>query len=165
MKKNLVPRSGRDRTALAGVLRNYGVFSFVLFMALATPAHADEKLELKEWVGIERATAFPASVGACTEIRFEITNQSDQNIHLLGLEVGFASSARLIARIDANRTVTMDSITIPAWETLDLTTSHLVFEVCGINETLRLDEEFEITLNFVSWKRTVPIHIHGQPNL
>ena len=131
-----------------------------LLMLFSAPAVADEQAELMEAIDIDRATASPALAGTCTEVHFEITNRSDQSVHLLGLESAFASSVRLVARVDTDRTVTMESTTIPAEETLDLTTSHLSFELCGLKKPLRLGDVLEVTLDFVTWKQAVSIHVH-----
>lgn len=137
--------------------------SFVaLLLLFSVPAVADEPATLTESVYIDRATARPAPAGTCTDIRFQITNRSEQYIHLLGLKSDAVSTARLVGRIETDQTTTMESITIPAAETLDLTTTHLSFEVCGLKRPLVLGDEIEVTLDFVDWERTVLVHVHSQ---
>ena len=81
-------------------------------------------------------------------------------MHLLGISTAVAEHAELIADVGNGKLVKLDSISIPADSTLDLTTSHLRYEIYPLRRDLRVGDEFQIDLDFVSWTTAARVHVH-----
>jgi copper(I)-binding protein len=132
----------------------------VLVTALAKPAAADVPAELAGDVRIEAAMATPGPEGGRSEVRFRIVNNSRVTLHLLGISTPLANTARLVARIGVEETATLQSIGVGSEEILDLTTSHLHYEISPLQRSLQTGETFPVTFNFVGWSDTIPAHVH-----
>jgi copper(I)-binding protein len=130
-----------------------------LMVVMMHPALADEPIDLGD-ITIEAATATPGAKGGRSKVRFQIINNSRTDLHLLGISTPLAEKAELVARIGAKRTSVLQSIGIPSEETLDLTTSHLYYEIYPLQEVLQSGDEFPITLHFTGWSKSTLIHIH-----
>lgn len=81
-----------------------------------------------------------------------------------GIDTPVAREARLVARIGDIETAVLESIGAPAGETLDLTTSHLWYEIGPVTRDMGTGETFEMSLRFVGGKLTVPVHVHEAPS-
>ncbi|MEQ9642754.1 MAG: copper chaperone PCu(A)C, partial [Alphaproteobacteria bacterium] len=100
------------------------------------------------------------AIGERSRVRFRVVNEGSVNMHLLGISTEVAEHAVLIADVGDGKLVQLESINIPADSTLDLTTSHLRYEIYPLNRTLRADDEFAINLDFVTWKTQAQVHVH-----
>jgi copper(I)-binding protein len=141
--------------------------AWILALALSLPgvgtAKADVSEELGSDIRIEAVAATAGPKGGMSRLRFRIVNDGLAGLHLLGIRTEVAEKAELIAKIGANAAVVMQSISIPSEETLDLTTSHLVYQLYPLHRSLTLDDEFSITLDFVRWSVTVPVRVQRAP--
>lgn len=135
----------------------------VALIAGLPAARADTPLDVGSNILIEAATAIPARQGEFSCIRFRIVNDSTAAFHIIGIDTPLAQEARLVAHIDQGEYRVLDSIGVAAGETLDLSTSHLWYEVGPIVRDLRAGETFDITLKFVEGQLTVPVHVHRGP--
>lgn len=133
-------------------------------LASAWPAGADAVVDLDTDVTVEAATASPARKGESSRIRFRLVNEGSAALHITGIETDLAERTQLVGRIGAVRTAVLDSIGAPSGETLDLTTSHLWFEIDPLERDLREGETFDVRLNFVEGSISVPVHVH-EPGL
>lgn len=111
-------------------------------------------------VTVEAATASPGRKGGSSRIRFRLVNEGSEALHVIGIETDLGERAQLVGRIGTVRTSVLDSIGAPAGETLDLTTSHLWFEIDPLARDLREGEVFDVRLNFVKGSISVPVHVH-----
>lgn len=143
--------------------RSAAFFAVLCTVTLLVPnvSMADATVEIGSTVRIDSGTATPARLGQATTIRFVVFNDSATRLHLAGLSTPAAESVYLIARTGPNETKEIGSIGVPADEVLDLTTSHLWYEAYPVNRPLLPGDTIEVTLDFVSWKITVPIHVHA----
>lgn len=132
---------------------------FVAIISLST-VRADTPLETGWNVRIEAATASPAQQGEAARIRFRIVNESTATFHVIGIDVPVADMARLVADVGEAGQDVLDSIGVPAGETLDLTTSHLYFETAAVTRNLQQGETLDMTLQFVGGQLNVPVHVH-----
>ncbi len=137
----------------------------VLALVSSLPAVlADTPFDMGSNIRVEAATATPARQGDSSRIRFRIINGSTAPFHVIGIDTPVAREARLVARIGDIETAVLESIGTPAGETLDLTTSHLWYEIGPVTRDLRAGETFEMNLRFVGGKLTVPVHVHEAPS-
>lgn len=132
----------------------------VLALSFTLTAAADESLEAGGGVRIEDATATPAPRSAYSSLRFRLVNDSTATFHILGIESPLASNARLVARLGTEDATVLESIGVPPDEALDLTTSHLHYEVGPLERALAEGETVEMTLRFVGGELSFPVHVH-----
>lgn len=131
------------------------------FLAIAaSPARADAVVDLDTDVTVEAATATPGRRGESSRVRFRLVNGGTASLHVVGLSTAIAESASLVARIGAVGTTVLGSVGAPAGETLDLTTSHLWFEISPLARDLTSGESFDVSLNLVGGSIVVPVHVH-----
>lgn len=130
-----------------------------LMMVIMHPAMADEPVELGD-ITIEAATATPDAKGGRSKVRFQIINNSRTDLHLIAISTPVADKAELVARVGTRKTSVLQSIGIPSEETLDLTTSHLYYEIYPLRQILRSGDEFSVTLHFAGWSKSTLIHVH-----
>lgn len=137
------------------------IVAVVSFLLVGTGiAGADEPSDLTEAIRIDRAVADASAAGGCTQARFRIANDSRRDVHLLGLTSEAAESTELKARTGPSSVTTIGSVSVPAGSVLDLTTSHLWYELCLLKRPLRPGDRLVATLDFVSWKVPVELHVH-----
>src|SRR3546814_17541330 len=93
--------------------------------------------------------------------RFRIVNGSTAPFHVIGIDTPVAREARLVARIGDVETAVLESIGAPAGETLDLTTSHLWYEIAPVTRDLRAGETFEMRRHCAGGQLPVPFTFHN----
>lgn len=120
---------------------------------------ADETTDVAADVQVIAATADPAPAGSCTRIRFTLVNDGRESLHVLGLESGIASGSRLWGKISATQTVVLESINIPAGETIDFSQSRW-FELCGLTTDLKPGDVLVLKLQMVDWTTEFSTHVH-----
>ena len=126
----------------------------MLVLTIGAPiARADTPFEVGNNILVDAATATVARQGETSRIRFRVVNGSTATFHLLGLDTAVSRGARLIADVGKAERTILESIGIPAGETLNLTTSR----------DLEAGEVFDMTLLFVGGQLTVPVHVHDAP--
>jgi len=124
-------------------------------------AYADAPpLSLGNQIQVENAYATSGPAGGATEVRFRLVNESGTTVVLLGVSSGIAQNSRFVARIGALDTTELQSISVPAGEVLDLTTSHLWFELSPMRNKLDAGDAFELELNFVGARVATDVHVH-----
>lgn len=137
----------------------------VLVLVSSLPAvQADTPFEVGSNIRVEAATATPARQGDSSRIRFRIINGSRGPFHVIGIDTPVARETKLVARIGDVETTVLESIGVPASETLDLTTSHLWYEIAPVTRDLRAGETFEMRLRFAGGQLIVPVHVHEAPS-
>jgi len=137
----------------------YPFVALVLIICLSA-VRADSPFEVGNNIRVEAATATPARQGGVSRIRFRVVNDSGSSLHVLGIETPVASDAKLVARIGDAVTTVLESIGVPAGESVDLTTSHLWFEVEPMVRDLVAGETFEMTIMFVGARLATSVHVH-----
>lgn len=126
-------------------------------------AYADPPpLSLGNKVQVENAYATSGPAGKSTEVRFRLINDSGASVVLLGVSSRIAKNSRLVARIEDQATTELQSISVPAGEVLDLTTSHLWYELCPLERNLDAGEVFELELSFVNARIVAEVHVHSE---
>lgn len=136
----------------------FGLLTAISFQA--SVAVADVAAEFAEDIRIEAATVSPADVGGRATVRFRIVNGGDVGLHLLGVSTQLARNADLIADIGDGKTAKFDSIGIPAGQSLDLTTSHLRYEIYPLATELRMGAQISVVLRFVQGDVPISVHVH-----
>jgi copper(I)-binding protein len=111
-------------------------------------------------VRVEAATASPAAEGGRSRLRFRVVNDGASRLHLTGVRSDVAGQADLVARTGEATETLLASFPIPAGEELDLTTSHLRYELHPLRRDLVEDETFVALLDFGRWSVEVPVHVH-----
>lgn len=139
------------------------VLLFVGFVLLinAKQSFADQPIDLGGAVTIEAGTATPSPRGGKTLIRFIIVNDGPSRLRLTGITSPIAPTTLLLGRTGADEVTAMDSIGVSSGERLALTTSHLWYEAYPVTRDLMPGDTFNITLDFVDAKLTIPVHVHG----
>lgn len=147
------------------MLRNQ-YLAILLFIGLSSlvntkQSFADQPIDLGSAVTIEEGTATPSLRGGKTRIRFVIVNDGPSRLRLIGMTSPVAETVRLLGRTGTDEVTGMDSIGVSSGERLELTTSHLWYEAYPVARDLVPGDTFNITLDFVDAKLTVPVHVHG----
>lgn len=124
-------------------------------------ADADVTLEYGADVVVEDAYATAGAVGGRSYVRFRIINHGRQNLHLLGLSTDVAGGSKLLADVGTDKPAVLESINIPAESTLDLTTSHLKYEIYPLQVDLHPGATFVIILDFVRKRIPADVHVHS----
>ncbi len=117
-------------------------------------------LSLGDQVQVETAYATSGPAGSSTEVRFRLVNESGTTVVLLGVSSRIAENSRLIARIGASDTTELQSISVPAGEVLDLTTSHLWYELSPLRNKLETGDVFDLELDLVNARVMTDVHVH-----
>ena len=133
----------------------------MIWMSLPGIVSADEIFPLEGTLQIEEATATPAFKGTCTTVRVRIENSGPQAVSLLRVRSAAGPTSRIVARIGDIHTTELESIHIAADDVLDLTTSHLRFELCDLKVALEAGETFPASLVFSVGELPVRIHVHS----
>jgi copper(I)-binding protein len=124
-------------------------------------AYADAPpLSLGNQIQVENAYATSGPAASSTEVRFRLVNESGTTVVLLGVSSRIAQKSRLVARIGAQATTELQSISVPAGEVLDLTTSHLWYELSPLRNELEAGDVFELELNLVNSRIMTDVHVH-----
>jgi copper(I)-binding protein len=139
--------------------------SIAIALIIGLPAaQSDTPFEAGSNIRVEGAAATVAREGETSRIRFRIVNDSPATFHVLGIDTSVARGARLVADIGKAERTALESIGVPPGETLDLTTSHLWYEIGLVTRDLHTGETFDIALRFVGGKLAVPVHVHDTPS-
>lgn len=117
-------------------------------------------LSLGNRIQVENAYATSGPAGSSTEVRFRLVNDSGTTVVLLGVSSLIAQNSRLVARIGTLDVTELESISVPAGEVLDLTTSHLWYELSPLRNKLEAGGVFELELNLVSSRVVTDVHVH-----
>ncbi|MEQ8397320.1 hypothetical protein [Thalassobaculum sp.] len=133
------------------------VVAFVI--AESEQAAADETTDVTFAVQVIAAKAEPALAGTCTEVRFKLVNDGRENLQVLGLDAGITARSRLMAKIGAGDTATLESVSVPAGETADFSQSRW-FEFCGLTTTLQSGDSFVVGLRIVGGTTPFSVHVH-----
>lgn len=140
-----------------------GVVISLNLLAGPGDAYADPPpLSLGNSVQVENAYATSGPAGKSTEVRFRLINDSGTSVVLLGISSRIAKNSRLVARIGDQATTELQSISVPAGEVLDLTTSHLWYELCPLESSLDAGDVFELELSFVNARIVAEVHVHSR---
>lgn len=140
------------------VLFAAGVFNLPVCLG---DAYADAPpLSLGNQIQVENAYATSGPAASSTEVRFRLVNESGTTVVLLGVSSRIAQKSRLVARIGAQATTELQSISVPAGEVLDLTTSHLWYELSPLRNELEAGDVFELELNLVNSRIMTDVHVH-----
>lgn len=134
----------------------------IVWTLAPTWSHADEIVDLTNTVRVEAATATPAPAGGHTIVRFKIVNDGPTGIHLIGITTPLARQARLRARVGTAEVVDIGSIGVGPEATLDLTTSHLWYELYPLDRELVEGESFPVRFDFGIGQLSVPVHVHPE---
>ena len=132
------------------------------YLGGASYATADVRQEYGASVVVENVYATAGHVGDSAFLRFRIVNDSRDDLHLVGLTTDVAPSARLLADVGKDQPAVLESIGIPAESTLDLTTSHLRYELHPLRVDLVPGSTFPIVLRFVNGRIQTEAHVHDR---
>jgi copper(I)-binding protein len=124
------------------------------------PRWAAPLLALPLLWGTHEAVADTAAEGGRSRLRFRVVNDGASRLHLTGVRSDVAGQADLVARTGEATETLLASFPIPAGEELDLTTSHLRYELHPLRRDLVEDETFVALLDFGRWSVEVPVHVH-----
>lgn len=119
----------------------------LIWLASMSGAHAHSA----DWgkVTIDHPWALPAKAGSSTKLYMKITNDDPAaTIYFFGVRTEVASETKLQIWTGPARSGTLDSISVPAGETLDLGTSHFWIALNGLKRNLVAGETFTATANF-----------------
>lgn len=124
------------------------------------PASADIPIDITTGLRIEQPTASPASLGGTAILSFRIVNESQVGLHLIGVSTPIAKKVTLLASTGGGEKTKLGSIAIPATETLDLTTTHLRYELSLLTRKLVIGDDFPVRFEFSNGSLTVRVHVH-----
>ena len=138
-----------------------GAVLFMVLMCGIVPAKADiSSVELGNNIRLEALTAMPGPVGGVSQNKFRIVNESTANLVLMGISTPVADRANLVADLGAQKEAVRESSRIPPSENLDLTTSHLRYEIFPLKRSLEIGDRFPVKFSFVAGEITVLVHVH-----
>jgi copper(I)-binding protein len=150
-----------DRRRLGQVIRVLVAVGALNLLVGLGDAYADAPpLSLGNEIQVENAYATSGPVGGSTEVRFRLVNESGTTVVLLGVSSRIAENSRLIARIGASDTTELQSISVLAGEVLDLTTSHLWYELFPLRNKLETGDVFDLELDLVNARVMTDVHVH-----
>lgn len=137
--------------------------AFAITVELAVPINpgrADVPTFVGNSVVIEDAVISAGKKGERSVVRFRLVNDSHAAVHLMGVETDTAESAELVARIGDLETTTLESIGAGSGEVLDLTTSHLWYELGPLTRDLSVGETITMRVHLAGASLSVPLHVH-----
>ena len=132
-----------------------------IVFAKADFAVADEPPDHHGDIVIEEVWATPSLRGGHSVLRLRLINDSQEHVHLLGIETPFATDAHIVGRIDDHQSTTFDSISVRANDDLDLTTSHLWIELGPLTRDISPGESIPVELVFLRSRLHVEAHVHS----
>lgn len=124
------------------------------------PTWADRRLEVDDDVRVEGATATAAGSNGISRLAFTLINDGGRRLHLSRIVSKVAQHARLMAQIGVGMTSEIGSVGVSPGEELDLSSSHMWYELSGLMRALTLDETFDVELDFVDFQISIPVHVH-----
>lgn len=137
-----------------------GAVLFMMLMFGIVPAKADIPVELGNNIRLEALTATPGPIGGVSQIKFRIVNESTANLVLMGISTPVADRANLVASLGKQKEAVLESISVPASETLDLTTSYLQYKIFPLNRALESGDQIPVKFSFIAGEITVLVHVH-----
>ncbi|CAN0411058.1 unnamed protein product [Ectocarpus sp. 13 AM-2016] len=139
--------------------------SIVFILAVAfggeTPAIADQPPDYLGEIIVENVWVTPALAGGRSILRFRITNDSRDHIHLLDVQTPVAKAARIVGRTGGSSTTSLESISVLADSDLDLTTGHIWIELGPLTRAVTPGESIPLELIFVHSRVHVEAHVHS----
>ena len=135
-------------------------FLLVASLALAsTAARSSDRFEIGDSLMVEALSATPAGAGEISTIRLRLTNLGASRLQLQGIEIAAAKSVQLKANVGERAYAVLESIDVPAGDTLDLTTSHMFFQTSPLLSALGDDDVVDVTLIFNRGRTSVTAHV------
>ena len=125
-----------------------GALALAISLVDASSAFADVSINATTGLRIEQPRATSGTIGSTSILSFKVVNENSVALHLVTVSTPVAKQAKLIAAVGNGKTVDLGSIAIPATETLDLTTTHLKYELSPLTKNLELGEEFPLKIIF-----------------
>ena len=150
MRQNLL-RNGHRLRCLAICLS-------LLATAVSHTAVADAVPESIYGLTIEDVRVEAAPIGENTVIRLRIINDGAEPLMFIGVESENITASRILARTQHHAPATLESVTIPVEETLDLSSNHLFVELSGLRHAFKVSETVTLKLSFL--RGTVPVQAH-----
>lgn len=130
-------------------------------LALSSAGFADAPIVPGGPVEVSEVSATPASEGECSSVGLRIYNAGERALQLLAIESPIAArAARLLARIGDTHTVVFQSLPVLAGDEVSLQTTHLSFELCGLEKDLKPGESFPARLVFAEGAIPIEVHVH-----
>lgn len=136
-------------------------FAFVVLLATAELADADQLPDHRGQMIVENVWVTPAGAGGWSMLRLRITNESGEHAHLLGVEAPVSQSARIVGRIDDHRTTTLESINVRPHSVLDLSTDYVWIELGPLALAVKPGESIPLDLVFSRGRVRVDAHVHS----
>jgi len=122
------------------------LMAVILWLACMSGAHAHSA----DWgrVTIDHPWALPAKAGSSTKLYLKVTNDEPSTIYFYGVRTDVASETKLQIWTGPGRSGTLESVSVPAGEALDLGTSHFWIALNGLKKDLVAGQTFTATANF-----------------
>lgn len=79
-------------------------------------------------------------------LEFRITNQSNSNLTILGVRGPNNEKSEILVKTGETEYADLDSITLAAEESIDLSTSHISMKLSGFVEQVRVDRKIDLIL-------------------
>lgn len=136
-----------------------GLASFIVLIAVSN-VKADSTPDTYNEVTITDVTVSSAPSGGKSELRFRLTNESAENLTLIGVTSQHISDAAILAQTSHGTPVKLSSFPILTEETLDLYSSHLKIELSGLKERFVSGTIVPLTLNLLRGGIPIFAHVH-----
>ena len=118
--------------------------------AALSPRPAVAHSEDSGGIFIDHPVAMPAKAGGTSRLRLRLENETESRLNIIGLATPVAASAKLMVSVGTQQARALDSLSIAPNEELRAHTSHIWFELAGLNRDLVIGDRFPATLKFVS---------------
>lgn len=136
-----------------------GLASFLVLIA-ASNVKADSTPGTYNEVTITDVIVSIAPSGGKRKLRFRLTNETAENLTLIGITSQHISDAAILAQTSHSVPVKLSSFPILTEETLDLYSSHLKIELSGLEESFVSGTIVPLTLNLLRGGIPIFSHVH-----
>lgn len=136
------------------------VVIFLLSTLTGASGYADEPALYFGNVTVLQATATAVPAGGYSVLRFKLINNGSQSLQFLGIETDLAEESKLMVHLGAEDWTTLESISVPSGEVLDLHSSHFYVLMGPLRRPLKEGDVFDAQLKLVSAEIPTLFHVH-----
>lgn len=120
----------------------------ILVVTLVTLSSADAHELYLGQIVVQHPWVLPAKAGESTRLYLAITNEGYSPVYFTGVKTPVANETAITFQSKPGVTRSLDFITVPSGETLNLGTSHMWIAVRNIKQDLTLGDKFPAALEF-----------------
>ena len=133
-------------------------------VATIVPAHGDAKAHEIDFglFSVEHPWAQPAKAGNSTRLYLVITNEGPSSVYFTGLKTPVASESSIMVQLEPGVERSLDSLSLPAGESLNFRTSHMWVALRNLRKNLNQGDSFPAALEFGGGRQVLIIVTVGK---